>query len=301
MMLEKLTTEKRNVNSMNLDEMSTLEIISLMNREDRNVIDAVNKELSSIEKVIEACVGVIKNGGRIIYVGAGTSGRIGLLDAVECPPTFGMDPNRVIGVLAGGQNQLYAKEEAEDSYDLGKKNMMELNVDSKDILIGLAASGRTPFVLGALDYGTHVGAVTACVVCNKNTEISKHVALPIEIDNGPEILTGSTRLKAGTSQKMVCNMISTATMIRSGKVYENLMVDVDVSNEKLYHRWLSIVKTTTKCSVEEAKELYEKSNHNAKAAICMYKLNISLDESLEKLANNNGFVKGVLDDLYTHE
>lgn len=293
-MLEKLTTEKRNEKSYNLDEMSTHEIISLMNSEDQQVIKAVHKELSSIEKVIDQCVKSIQKDGRIIYVGAGTSGRIGLLDAVECPPTFGMDPNRVIGVLAGGTNQMYAKEEAEDSYELGQKNMEELSINNKDIVIGLAASGRTPFVIGALDFANNVHAVTACVVCNKNTEIAKHVSFPIEIDNGPEILTGSTRLKAGTSQKMVCNMITTTTMIKLGKVYENLMVDVDVSNEKLYERWLSIVQTATNCNKEQAKELFDKSNHNAKAAICMYKLSIPFQKAISLLEEYSGSVKEVI-------
>lgn len=293
-MLEKLTTEKRNEKSYNLDEMSTHEIISLMNSEDQQVIKAVHQELSSIEKVIDQCVKSIQKDGRIIYVGAGTSGRIGLLDAVECPPTFGMDPNRVIGVLAGGTNQMYAKEEAEDSYELGQKNMEELSINNKDIVIGLAASGRTPFVIGALDFANNVHAVTACVVCNKNTEIAKHVSFPIEIDNGPEILTGSTRLKAGTSQKMVCNMITTTTMIKLGKVYENLMVDVDVSNEKLYERWLSIVQTATNCNKEQAKELFDKSNHNAKAAICMYKLSIPFKKAISLLEEYSGSVKEVI-------
>lgn len=293
-MLEKLTTEKRNKKSYNLDEMSTHEIISLMNSEDQQVIKAVHKELSSIEKVIDQCVKSIQKDGRIIYVGAGTSGRIGLLDAVECPPTFGMDPNRVIGVLAGGTNQMYAKEEAEDSYELGQINMEELSINNKDIVIGLAASGRTPFVIGALDFANNVHAVTACVVCNKNTEIAKHVSFPIEIDNGPEILTGSTRLKAGTSQKMVCNMITTTTMIKLGKVYENLMVDVDVSNEKLYERWLSIVQTATNCNKEQAKELFDKSNHNAKAAICMYKLSIPFQKAISLLEEYSGSVKEVI-------
>lgn len=293
-MLEKLTTEKRNEKSYNLDEMSTHEIILLMNSEDQQVIKAVHKELSSIEKVIDQCVKSIQKDGRIIYVGAGTSGRIGLLDAVECPPTFGMDPNQVIGVLAGGTNQMYAKEEAEDSYELGQKNMEELSINNKDIVIGLAASGRTPFVIGALDFANNVHAVTACVVCNKNTEIAKHVSFPIEIDNGPEVLTGSTRLKAGTSQKMVCNMITTTTMIKLGKVYENLMVDVDVSNEKLYERWLSIVQTATNCNKEQAKELFEKSNHNAKAAICMYKLSIPFQKAMSLLEEYSGSVKEVI-------
>ena len=293
-MLEKLTTEKRNEKSMNLDEMSIMDTISLMNEEDKKVIEAVNKELPSIEKVIIKCIEALKNEGRIIYVGAGTSRRIGLLDAVECPPTFGMDPDRVLGVLAGGTNQMFAKEEAEDSYELGQQNMKELSLSSNDIVIGLAASGRTPFVIGALDYANAVNATTACIVCNKNSEMAKHVTYPIEIDNGPEILTGSTRLKAGTSQKMVCNMITTTTMIQLGKVYENLMVDVDVSNEKLYERWLSIVQTATSCNKETAEELFEQSNHNAKAAICMYKLNISYQQAIEYLDKYEGRIKEVI-------
>lgn len=293
-MLEKLTTEKRNEKSINLDEMSIMDTISLMNEEDKKVIEAVNKELPSIEKVIIKCIKALKNEGRIIYVGAGTSGRIGLLDAVECPPTFGMDPDRVIGVLAGGTNQMFAKEEAEDSYELGQQNMKELSLSSNDIIIGLAASGRTPFVIGALDHANAINATTACIVCNKNSEIAKHVTYPIEIDNGPEILTGSTRLKAGTSQKMVCNMITTTTMVQLGKVYENLMVDVDVSNEKLYERWLSIVQTATSCNKETAEELFEQSNHNAKAAICMYKLNISYQQAIEYLDKYEGRIKEVI-------
>ena len=293
-MLEKLATEKRNEKSMNLDEMSIMDTISLMNEEDKKVIEAVNKELPSIEKVIIKCIEALKNEGRIIYVGAGTSGRIGLLDAVECPPTFGMDPDRVIGVLAGGTNQMFAKEEAEDSYELGQQNMKELSLSSNDTIIGLAASGRTPFVIEALDHANAINATTACIVCNKNSEIAKHVTYPIEIDNGPEILTGSTRLKAGTSQKMVCNMITTTTMVQLGKVYENLMVDVDVSNEKLYERWLSIVQTATSCNKETAEELFEQSNHNAKAAICMYKLNISYQQAIEYLDKYEGRIKEVI-------
>lgn len=293
-MLEKLTTEKRNEKSMNLDQMSIMDTISLMNEEDKKVIEAVNKELPSIERVIIKCIEAMRNEGRIIYVGAGTSGRIGLLDAVECPPTFGMDPDRVIGVLAGGTDQMFAKEEAEDSYELGQQNMKELSLSSNDIVIGLAASGRTPFVIGALDHANAVNAATACIVCNKKSEMAKHVTYPIEIDNGPEILTGSTRLKSGTSQKMVCNMITTTTMVQLGKVYENLMVDVDVSNEKLYERWLSIVQTATSCNKETAEELFEQSNHNAKAAICMCKLNISYQQAIEYLDKYEGRIKEVI-------
>ncbi|MCI5774317.1 MAG: N-acetylmuramic acid 6-phosphate etherase [Erysipelotrichaceae bacterium] len=293
-MLEKLTTEKRNERSMNLDKMSTYEIISLMNDEDNKVLAAIKKELAAIEIVIKACIEAIKNDGRIIYVGAGTSGRIGMLDAVECPPTFGMDPQKVIGILAGGTDQMYAKEEAEDSYELGVKSMIDLALNTNDIVIGLAASGRTPFVIGALDHANKINAKTACIVCNKGSKIAQHVSMPIEIDNGPEILTGSTRLKAGTSQKMVCNMISTATMIGLNKVYENLMVDVDVSNQKLYHRWLSIVQSATNCTIEQAKELYDIANHDAKAAICMFKLKISYEKAITYLKQYEGSIKDVI-------
>ncbi len=293
-MLENLVTEKRNPDSMNLDELSVMEIIRLMNREDLKVISAVGKALPEIEQVIQQCVNCMKQGGRIIYVGAGTSGRVGILDAVECPPTFGMDPSRVVGILAGGTDGAYAKEEAEDSFELGQQSMVELKLEPRDIVIGLAASGRTPFVLGALDQATQDGAVTACIVCNPGSQMAKKVSYPIQLDNGPEVLTGSTRLKAGTSQKMVCNMISTATMIRLGKVYENLMVDVDVSNEKLYYRWLSMVRTAAGCSQEEAVELYKSSHHNAKAAICMAKCGISYQEAVKALEEHEGMVKKVL-------
>ena len=293
-MLEKLVTESRNPDTYNLDELNTLEIIELMNRQDLMVIEAVKNELPAIEKVIEAVIASLKQGGRLIYVGAGTSGRIGMLDAVECPPTFGMDPSRVVGVLAGGENQMFAKEEAEDSYDLGYKRMEELGVNENDIIIGLAASGRTPYVIGALDYANEHKAKSASIACNKNAKISSHAQLIIELNNGPEILTGSTRLKAGTSQKMVCNMISTAAMIRMGKVYENLMVDVDVSNEKLYERWLNIVMTATNKTREECIAVYEPSAHQAKVAIVMLKKGLSADEAKAQLVANDGFVKKVL-------
>ena len=293
-MLEKLTTEKRNPNTMNLDELTTLEIIELMNSEDLNVIAAVKRELKDIEAVIENTITCIKNGGRLIYVGAGTSGRIGMLDAVECPPTFGMDPSRVVGVLAGGKNQMFAKEEAEDSYELGQKRMEELQVGEHDIVVGLAASGRTPYVIGALDYANAKHAISASVACNKNAKISDHATYAIEVDNGPEILTGSTRLKAGTSQKMVCNMITTVTMIRLGKVYQNLMVDVDVSNEKLYARWLNIVMSATGCDEAKAYSVYEESKHNAKIAICMILLNYTYEEAKSALEKADGFVKDVV-------
>ena len=292
-MLDKLTTEQRNPETMDLDELSTVEIIKKMNEEDNKVIAAVNKELPAIAKIIDEVTLCLKKGGRLIYMDAGTSGRIGLLDAVECPPTFGMDPSRVIGLLAGNDKD-QAKEEAEDDTDLGKKDLQQIELSSKDIVIGLAASGRTPYVIGGLDYANMVGAQTAAIACNKNAEISKHAKLFVEVDNGPEVLSGSTRLKAGTSQKMICNMISTASMIKLGKVYENLMVDVDVSNEKLYHRWIGIVMSATGCDHKTDEAMYELSEHSAKAAICMLKLNCNLDKAKELLEHNDGSIKKAL-------
>lgn len=293
-MLDKLITESRNPASMNLDELSIFEVIRLMNKEDINVIYAVKRELKNVEEVIKKTIECLKKNGRLIYVGAGTSGRIGLLDAVECPPTFSMNPEKVIGVLAGGVSQAFAKEEVEDNYELGQADMKKINVNENDIIIGLAASGRTPYVIGAIDYANTIHAATASIACNKHAEISKHAQLSIELDNGPEILTGSTRLKAGTSQKMVCNMISTASMIALGKVYENLMVDVDVSNEKLYSRWLNIVTAITGCTVEKAEEVYEVSHHNAKAAICMLKLGYTYERACEALQGEYVSVKRVI-------
>ena len=292
-MLDHLVTEKRNEKSMQLDEYNTHDIIALMNKQDASIIHAVHNELPTIERVINECIQVMKQDGRIIYVGAGTSGRIGMLDAVECPPTFGTDPNRVVGILAGG-NGMFAKEEAEDSYEEGQKAMQELHLTTNDIVIGLAASGRTPFVIAACDYANSIKAHTACIVCNKHSELSKHVTLPIEVDNGPEIITGSTRLKAGTSQKMICNMITTATMVRLGKVYENLMVDVDVSNTKLYQRWLSIVQTITKKSIHEVEEIYEPSHHQAKVAILMLQKQWTYEKSMQVLKTCDGFLKQAL-------
>lgn len=291
--LKKLITEQRNENSMNMDEFTTLEVLQLMNREDLNVVAAVQKVLPDVEQVVRETMKALKSGGRLIYVGAGTSGRIGVLDAVESPPTFGMSPDQVIGLLAGSR-QSSEKEEAEDHAEFGKNDLVELQVNEKDIVIGLAASGRTPYVIGALDYANEVGACTASIGCNIGCEISKHAKFPIEINNGPEILTGSTRLKAGTSQKMVCNMISTASMIGLGKTYRNLMVDVDVSNEKLYARWLNIVMEATGCTKEEAEECYEKSKHSAKAAICMLKLGCDYEQAKRSLEENDGIVARVL-------
>jgi len=293
MQLKKLQTETRNKNSLNLDELTPLGIIKLMNQEDKQVAYHVEKELESISIVIEKTIEQLRKGGRLIYCGAGTSGRIAVLDAVECPPTFGFDPKRVIALLAGSDHG-YAKEEAEDSYELGQEDLKRNHVSSEDILIGIAASGRTPYVIGALDYAKGKGAVTVAFSCNKSSEISKHADYQIEVENGPEILTGSTRLKAGTSQKMVLNMITTASMISLGKVYENLMVDVEASNEKLVERWKHIVMEATDCEYAQASEYYHLAHMNAKIAIVMILNQVDYESARRSLDMMDGSVKKVL-------
>lgn len=240
--LEKLTTEKRNKITMNLDEMSPYEIISIMNKEDQKVLDAVHDALPQIEKVFEWTTESLQKKGRIIYIGAGTSGRLGILDAVECPPTFGVSYDTVVGVIAGGEGAFVKAEEgAEDNPELGKEDLRRIQLKADDVVIGLAASGRTPYVIGALQYAKQVGCRTVAIVCNANTKIAGEADCSIELLTGPEILTGSTRLKAGTAEKMVLNMISTVSMVGIGKVYQNLMVDMRQTNEKLVTRAENIV------------------------------------------------------------
>ena len=249
MNLENLTTERRNENTMGLDEMSVKEALQKMNQEDQKVAMAVGQELAAIEPVVEAIIKSFNQGGRLIYMGAGTSGRLGVLDAAECVPTFGVEPEMVQGLIAGGQKAMtVAVEGAEDSKELGRQDLVDLKLSANDIVVGIAASGRTPYVIGGLEYATTVGAATATVACNKNAEISKYAQMPIEVDAGPEFLTGSTRLKSGTAQKLILNMLSTISMIGIGKVYNNLMVDVKPTNEKLVERSKRIIMEATGCS-----------------------------------------------------
>ena len=246
MNLDKLTTESRHPETMNLDGMSLAEMLAKMNQEDRKVPVAVELALADIEAVVKAAIASFKQGGRLIYMGAGTSGRLGVLDAAECVPTFGVSPEMVVGLIAGGEQAMtVAVEGAEDSTVLGKEDLVALNLTAKDTVVGIAASGRTPYVIGALEYATQVGASTATIACNLNSEISQYSQMPIEVDCGPEVLTGSTRLKAGTAQKLILNMISTASMIGIGKVYQNLMVDVQATNEKLEERSKRIIMEAT--------------------------------------------------------
>ena len=240
--INKMTTEQRNEKTMHLDELSTEDFVALMNQEDQTVAQAIAKENTSIARVIDTVIEGFKQGGRLIYMGAGTSGRLGVLDAAECVPTFSVTRDDVIGLIAGGAKAMTeAVEGAEDSKTLGKQDLKHLKLNETDTVIGLAASGRTPYVIGGLEYANTIGANTAAIACNKNTAIGAVADIAIEIEVGPEILTGSTRLKSGTAQKLVLNMISTGAMVGIGKVYENLMVDVQPTNEKLRRRALNII------------------------------------------------------------
>ncbi|EEL35978.1 N-acetylmuramic acid 6-phosphate etherase [Bacillus cereus Rock3-28] len=294
-MLENLSTEHRNEKTTNLDEMSIKEVLQSMNEEDRTVALAVEKEIEHIEKVVQTVIKSFEEEGRLIYIGAGTSGRLGILDAVECPPTFGTDDKMVQGFIAGELKAFTkAVEGAEDREELAEEDLKSIGLNEKDTVIGIAASGRTPYVIGGLKYAHSVGASTASISCNKNAEISKYAKLNVEVETGAEILTGSTRLKAGTAQKLVLNMISTASMIGVGKVYKNLMVDVQSTNEKLVERSKRIIVEATGVSYEVAAKYYEKANRNVKVAIVMVLLQCEYGEALEKLKEAKGFVKKAL-------
>lgn len=291
-MLENLITESRNEKTMNLDEMNTYDLLKIMNGEDIKVAHCVKNELPQITEATELIISAMKQQGRLIYMGAGTSGRIGLLDAVECPPTFNTDPSEVIGLIAGGENAfIKAVEGAEDSLELGKVDLMRINLTSKDVVVGIAASGRTPYVIAGLEYANEIGAGTISLSCNKDSEIGKIASIAIEIDSGPEILTGSTRLKAGTAQKLVCNMLSTSSMVRMGKVYGNLMVDLQLTNEKLVDRAKRIIVEATDCTYEVASEYLEKAHSQPKIAILMIFTNLSYEDALNRLNNSEGFIR----------
>lgn len=295
MKLDKLTTEQRNERTMNLDTLPTIEILKLMNDEDQSVPSSVRKALPQIEKVVEAVKRSFQRGGHLIYMGAGTSGRLGVLDAAECVPTFSADPSIVQGLIAGGEKAMTeAVEGAEDSAQLGEEDLKRIQLTEKDTILGIAASGRTPYVIGALDYAKKIGATTASLACNKDSEISKHADIPIEVPVGPEVLTGSTRLKSGTAQKLVLNMISTASMIGIGKVYKNLMVDVKPTNDKLVERSKSIIMQAAECSYEKADQAFRDANENVKLAIVMVLTNLSKEEAQQKLDLANGFIRNII-------
>ena len=268
--LSTLITEQRNPNSMNVDSLSALEIMQLMNEEDKQVPLAIEKCLPQIAQAVERIVAAFQQGGRLVYIGAGTSGRLGVLDASECPPTFGVSPEMVKGIIAGGERALrHPIEGAEDSKTQAVVDLQTIQFSSKDVLVGIAASGRTPYVIGALEYAKSLGSVTVSIASNPNSAMANIVDIAIDTVVGPEVLTGSSRLKSGTAQKLVLNMLTTASMILMGKCYQNLMVDVQASNEKLKARAIRIVMQATDCDKAVAEETLKLADQNAKLAIMM--------------------------------
>jgi N-acetylmuramic acid 6-phosphate etherase len=293
--LSTLTTEARNEKSMRLDSADTLEILRIINEEDQKVALAVQKVLPDVQVAVEYAVQSLSLGGRLIYVGAGTSGRLGVLDAVECPPTFSTSPETVLGLMAGGEKAfVQAVEGAEDNEEWGERDLREIGLTDRDTVVGIAASGRTPYVIGALKYARRIGARTVALSCNERARISQEADQAIEVVVGPEVLAGSTRMKAGTAQKMVLNMISTATMVKLGKVYENLMVDVNISNRKLKERAIEIIRTVTGVSRERAEESLEQARHEVKTAIVMIKAETTYERAVRLLERANGNVRRAL-------
>ncbi len=292
--LSKLTTEKRNEGTMNLDSMSALEIATIMNSEDLNVINAIKAELPNIAKAITFATESLQNNARIIYLGAGTSGRLGVLDAVECPPTFGVSPDVVIGLIAGGPSAfIKAVEGAEDSQTLCKEDLLEKKIHPNDLVVGLAASGRTPYVIHGLRFAREFGCKTVAISCNKNSEISKEAELAIEVLVGPEVLTGSTRLKAGTAQKMVLNMISTGSMVGIGKVYKNMMVDLMQTNEKLHVRAENNVMAAVGCSREIARKTLDEAGGSVKLSVASLLFECSIEDAKRYLQDAQGHISQI--------
>ncbi|EMG28701.1 N-acetylmuramic acid-6-phosphate etherase [Listeria fleischmannii 1991] len=291
-MLENLSTEKRNEKTLHLDELDVNEVLAIMNEEDSKVAESIKPALPEIAKIVRGTINSFNNGGRLIYMGAGTSGRLGVLDAVECVPTFGVPKEQVVGLIAGGDKAFVeAVEGAEDSVQLGEDDLKAITLTENDIVVGIAASGRTPYVIGGLDYARSVGAVTAAISCNQDAAISKHADIQVEVVPGAEVLTGSTRLKAGTAQKLILNMISTAAMVGVGKVYGNLMVDVKPTNEKLEERAKRIIMEATECTYEEASKVYLEADKHVKTAIVMLLTHTTKEDAEQKLVASNGFVR----------
>lgn len=294
--LTKLTTEQRNPKTMELDSFSPIEIARVMNEENTNVIKAIDEVLPQVASAIEWAGEALNAGGRIIYMGAGTSGRLGVLDAVECPPTFGVSYDTVVGLIAGGEDAFVkAAEGAEDNAEAGAADLAALELESRDIVIGIAASGRTPYVIGGLRYANEAGCRTVAIACNKDSAVGAEAQLAIEPVTGPEVLTGSTRLKAGTAQKLVLNMISTGSMVAAGKVYQNLMVDVKQSNEKLRVRAQNIVMMATECTREQAAEALEACHHHVKGAIAMLLLDCDATAAEAALDETHGHVRAAVE------
>lgn len=293
--LTMLATEQRNAASTHIDSVSTLDMVRIMNDEDQKVALAVKTMLPQIANAIDVITARLRRGGRLFYIGSGTSGRLGILDAVECPPTYSTEPELVQGLIAGGYDAIFkAKEGAEDSEDSGRADLLAHCLCANDVVAGLSASGRTPYVIGGLTYAKSCGAATLAINCSPNSPIGRCANIDICVPVGPEVVTGSTRLKAGTAQKMILNMLSTGVMIKLGKVYGNLMVDVKSSNQKLAERARRIVMSATGCTRTEAIHALAACDGKAKPAIVMILLGVSAEESSARLAQAHGYVAKAL-------
>ncbi|MGC0774617.1 MAG: N-acetylmuramic acid 6-phosphate etherase [Candidatus Acidiferrum sp.] len=289
------STEQRLRASKNLDRMTTAEIVRLMNREDRKVAEVVGRELPTIARAVDAIVAAIRGGGRLIYVGAGSSGRMAVLDAAECPPTFGISSKRMRAFIAGGRRAVTgAVEGAEDSVANGQRDLRRVKLTKKDVVVGIAASGTTPYVLGAMSYARKRGAMTVAVTSNRRMAATRLAKIAIVTEVGPEVLTGSTRLKAGTSQKMVLNMLSTAVMVRLGHVYENLMIDAVMSNKKLQGRAVRILMEASGKSVSAAEDALRAGGHNMRVGLVMLKLGVGAKEARAQLRKAHGNLRVAL-------
>ena len=294
--LKKIATEQRNPNTMNIDTLSTLEMVRLINREDHKVAEAVSLVADKIAQAVDLIAERLRKGGRLIYCGAGTSGRLGILDAVECPPTYSTDPEMVQCLMAGGHGAIFkAVEGAEDNRELGVRDMQNISFSAGDVLVGIAASGRTPYVLGCMEYARSLGASTVAVTCCPGSMLDTFADIGIAPAPGPEVVTGSTRMKSGTAQKMVLNMLSTGAMIKLGKVYGNLMVDVKPSNEKLIRRCITIVCAATECDEETAAAALEACDYRPKTAIVMVLMGVDAQEAKTLLRQADGRVANVLE------
>lgn len=290
--LSHLVSEGRNPETMDIDLLPSLEIVQRINQQDQQVPLAVEKVLPEIAQAVDKITAAFKVGGRLVYMGAGTSGRLGVLDASECPPTFGVSDQMVIGLIAGGPEAiLKAKEGAEDSPEFGVDDLKSINFSAKDVVVGIAASGRTPYVIGALEYANDIGATTVALSCNPDSTIADIAQIAISPVVGPEALTGSTRLKSGTAQKLVLNMLTTASMIRLGKSYQNLMVDVKATNKKLVARAARIVMQATDCDKSLATETLEKTDYDVKLAILMLLTGMELSQAKNQLEKQDGFLR----------
>lgn len=290
--LAHLVSEGRNPETMDIDLLSSLDIVKRINQQDKQVPLAVELVISEIAQAVDKITHAFKIGGRLVYIGAGTSGRLGVLDASECPPTFGVSDKMVIGLIAGGPEAiLKAKEGAEDSFELGEQDLKNIHFSEKDVVVGIAASGRTPYVIGALRYANQIGATTVALSCNPDSAIAKEAQIAISPVVGPEALTGSTRLKSATAQKLVLNMLTTASMIRIGKSYQNLMVDVKATNKKLLARAVRIVMQATECTNQIATQTLEQTDYDVKLAILMILTGMDLYTAKVQLASKQGFLR----------